>query len=301
MMIRSTGLFALVSLLAAHSALAQIQIEKRRPAPPAGEVTIENDFGSLAVHGWEDKEVLVRGTLAPGAEGLDLDSDKQEVSVRVDVPENWFSSADDDSAFGSHLEIFAPLGSTLYVESVNADISVDGFRGGVEITTVNGTVSLSGPAREVEIDTMTGRVDVAVEGAPIDIESISGPVFVKGARGEVRVVSVSAPVEVQGSRLSSTEVETTTGAVVLRGSLAAKGEVNIETFSGMVTLVLPAAVKASFDLTSFSGQIRSVLGGGTPKLRERFSPYTRLRFATGLDGFEVNVSTHDADIVIETE
>ena len=300
-MIRITSLLACLALILAGSAGAQIQVEKRRPAPKNGEIDVENAFGSLVVHGWENDEVLVRGTLAAGAEGLYLDSDQEGAYVSVEVPDNWFHISGDDSAYGSHLEVFAPAGSIVFVESVNGDITVEGFHGEVEISTVNGEIRLSGPAREVDIETMTGRVEVAVEGAPVEVESISGPVIVSGVRQELAVQTVSAPVEIQGFDLASVEVETTTGSVTLRGSLAADGEVEIETFSGMVTLVLPAAVKARFELESFSGEIRSAFGAGTPDSSERFSPYKRLRFSTGLEGFTVSVNTHDADIVIETE
>jgi hypothetical protein len=301
-MTRTSSLLCVLGLLASMApAAAQVQVEKRRPAPAAGELSIDNDFGSVVVHAWDQQEVLVRGVLAAGAEGLDFDGDKEGVEIGVEVPSYWFHVTDSDAAFRSNLEVFAPVGSSVRVESVNADITVDGFKGEIDLRTVNGRIQLTGPARDVEIETMTGAVDVSVAGAPIDVTSISGPVILVGARGEVDVETVSAPVSATADILSSARIKTITGAVSLRGALTAKGRIDVETFSGTVTLTLPKNVKSHFELQSFSGEIRSALGPGTPDASERFSPYRRQIFATGLNESEVKVNTHDADIVVEVE
>lgn len=294
-------LYALGLLVVLPPLFGQVQVEKRRPAPAAGEISIDNDFGSITVRAWDQQEVLVRGVLAAGAEGLDFDGDKEGVDIGVSVPSHWFHVSDNDAVFRSHLEVFAPVGSSIWVESVNADVTLEGFRGEVDVETINGRIQVSGPAREVDVETMTGTVQVSVAGAPVEVTSISGAVVVVGARGELEVETVSAPVEVTGTALTSAQIQTTTGTVSLRGSLTAKGQIEIETFSGAVALTLPKDVKAHFELQSFSGEIRSALGAGTPDAGERFSPYRRQVFATGINEAEVRVSTHDADIVVEVE
>lgn len=290
----------LVSLALARPAAGQVQVEKRRPAPKTGEVTVRNDFGSVVLRAWDNAEVLVSGTLAAGAEGLSFDTDDDGTWVGVEVPESWFHASDDDTPYRSTLEIRAPVGYRVDVETVNAEVVVEGFRGSVDVETVNGAVTIRGPVAKVDVETMTGRVEVAAAGAPMEVESISGPVILSGVRDEVTVESVSAPVEIRGRQLRSVDVVTTTGSVMLRGSLAADGGVEIRTFAGDVTLVLPPTVRAHFELETFSGEIRSALGAGTPDAGERFVPFRRRRFSTGLDGMEVEVRTHDADIVIET-
>ncbi len=293
-------LFLALVVCAAQPAASQVQIEKSRPAPEAGKLSVRNDFGSVVVRAWDRSEVVVRGTLAAGAEELSFDSDSEGTWISVRVPDSWFHTSDDDTPYRSVLEIQAPMGSHVEVESVNADVTIEGFRGEIEVETVNGDIGVRGPAREVEVETMTGRVEVAAAGAPMEVDSISGPVVLSGARDEVSVETVSATVEIRGSDLHSVDVETTTGSVVLAGSLTTDGNVEIRTFSGQVTLVLPKDVRARFELETFSGEIRSSLGAGTPDAGERFVPFRRRRFSTGLDGMEVQVRTHDADIVLET-
>ncbi|MEZ5313726.1 MAG: DUF4097 family beta strand repeat-containing protein [Thermoanaerobaculia bacterium] len=220
---------------------AQVEIDRRRPAPARGEVRVESDFGAITVRGWERNEVQVRGTVAAGAESFDLDGDKEGVSISVDVPDAWMQASAEDPAFRSTLEVMVPAGSRIDLESVNAIVAVEGVTGRVEIRTVNGPVRVAGAPAAVEIETMTGAIEVHALAAPMEIESISGTVVVEGATGEVRIKTVSGQVSVAGKGVAALEVSTTTGPVDFTGSLARRGEIDIETFSSPVALHLPAA------------------------------------------------------------
>ena len=300
--IRTITAAAIGAGLLTAPATSQVQIEKRRPAPVSGWVSIDNSFGSIVVKAWENPEVLVRGELAPGAEGLDLDGDEDGVDIDVDVPDAWFYASDDDSEYRSHLTIFAPSGNHVWVESLNASIEIDGFRGEVEIESVNGSVTVNGSPISVEIESMTGGIEVNATGAPMSIESISGDVVIQGAAREVEVETVSGGVTVTGNDLESVQIETTSGNIEFRGGICPAGEkdgdVEITTFSGTVDLLLEPSVKARFELSTFSGEIHNEIGPRS-LTTERFRPYKKLRFSTGLDDCEVMVKTHDADISLK--
>lgn len=286
-------------LLASASTLAaQVEIERRLPAPAKGRVWIENPFGAVVVRAHDKAEVAVRGTLAAGAEELGFDVDKEGASIDVDVPEAWFHAPGEEPSFRSMLEVTVPVGSTVDVETVNATVEIGGVTGEIEVTTVNGAVKIDAPTRGVEVETMTGAVDVRALQAPMSIRTVSGAVTVAGATGEIRIESVSGRVEVAGASVAALEVETTTGPVVFKGTLARAGEMKIQTFSSPVAIELPRGVRTAFDLTTFAGKIQSDFCAGTPVVRDRFEPYRQLRCSTGPEGFEIEVRTHDADITI---
>lgn len=284
--------------LVAGAADAQTQIERRRPAGARGEVDVDNDFGSVTVRGWERGEVLVRGTLAAGAEGLSFDGEREGVSISVEVPEEWMHASGEEPAFRSILEVFVPAGSSVSVSTVNAEAVVEDVGGSVNVTTVNGAVRIASPASSVEVETMTGAVSVRSSAREVSVGSISGAVGVEGATGSVRIETVSGPVAVRGAGLSSLQVESTTGEVTLGGTFAATGEVEVESFSSPVRLALPPGLRASFDLRTFGGEIRSHVCAGTPLTRERFEPFRQLRCSTGSEELEIAVTTHDGDITI---
>ena len=292
---------ALFALTLASAAAAQVEIDRRRPAPAHGELRVSSAFGTVTVKAWERNEVAVKGQLAAGAEGFDLDGDKEGTEVSVSVPEAWLHAAGEDAAFRTTLEIMAPRGSRVGVETVNAAVGVEGFGGHVEVQTVNGGVRVAAPGGEVEVETMTGAVEVTAQGAAMDVRTISGAVTLAGASGEVEVETVSGDVAVGGAEVSSLRVKTTTGGVTFHGAPARKGGVEVETFSGPVRLVLPKATKATFRLQTFGGGIHSDFCAGTPVTRERFEPFRQLHCSTGPDDFEIHVETHNADIQLVAE
>ncbi len=296
----ATLLVALGVALAAPCG-AQVEIDRRRPAPARGELSVSSAFGSIVIKAWERNEVAVRGQIAAGAEGFDLDGDKEGTQVSVNVPEAWLHAPGEDAAFRSTLEISAPAGSRIAVDTVNAAVVVEGFSGHVEATSVNGSVRVSGPLHEVEIETMTGAVEVAAQASAIRVRTISGAVTLAGAAREVEVETVSGGVDVSGGALSSLQIKTTTGPVTFRGSLARQGSIEIETFSSPVQIFLPKASRAVFRVQTFGGKIQSDFCSGTPVVRERFEPFRQLRCSTGPEDFEIDVRTHDADIKIAAE
>ena len=299
--IRIALITAALAGLLSPPARGQVEIDRRRPAPARGELSVSSAFGSIVVKAWDRNEIAVRGQIAAGAESFDFDGDKEGTQISVSVPEAWLHAPGEDAAFRSTLEISAPAGSRISIETVNATVAVDGFTGRVEASSVNGAVHVGGAASEIEIETMTGTVDVAAQSAPMHVKTISGAVTLLGATGEVEVETVSGGVEMAGANLTSLQVKTTTGGVTLRGSLARQGGVEIETFSGPVQLFLPKATRAVFRVQTFGGKIQSDFCSGTPVVRERFEPFRQLRCSTGPDDFEIDVNTHDADIKIAAE
>ncbi len=290
------GAAVLAALLAASGpAAAQVQIEKSRPAPAAGRVRIENSFGTVKVAGWDRNEVSVTGRLAPGAEQLDLSGDKESVGIDVDTPESWLYDSDDDTEYRTQLEIRVPMKSSLEIETLNASVTIENVSGEIDVESVNGSVTISGSPATVEIDTMTGSVTVTAQAAEMAVSTVSGKISLKGASHSVRVESVSGAVEVSGQSLNDVEIETTAGDVRFDGSFGREGAFKIETFSGNVDLLLPHNAAARFHLVTFNGQIENE-AGPRPRRDGRFNPYQEVRFSTGLDDYEVSVSTYSGNI-----
>jgi len=300
-MIRAATTVVTLALALAAPAAAQVELDRQRAAPPKGEVEIENAFGSVVVQVWDRAEVQVRGTLAAGVEDFDFDADKDGTSIDVDVPDAWIHATGEDPAFRSSLVVTVPVGSRLSIRTINASVAVEGVTGSVDVETVNGTVRVSAPAPEIEIETMTGNVEAHGRATAMQIETISGAITATGVSGEARLETVSGKIDVAGAGVAELRVKSTTGPVTFRGGVGRRGGVQIETFSSPVRLVLPRATRATFKLESFAGEIQSEFCAGTPVTREPFEPFHRLRCSTGLDDYEIEVRTHDADITVAAE
>ncbi len=289
------GSTLLAFVLLAPATLAQVQIDKRRPAPAEAEIGIQNDFGTITVIGWEQNEVQVTGVLAPGAEGLEFDGGEGEIWISVENPESWLYGLDDDTEYKSRIEVHVPRGSSLRVESLNATIIVTDVNGELELATSNGAINVSGDPYSVDAESMTGDIDIQARSAEVEVESISGLVKVRGATREVTVRTLSGDIDVAGEKLAGVQLESTTGNVLLAATLTDEGEIELETFSGNVVLALTPGVKARFEILTFAGEINSELGP-KPGRDGRFDPYKKLTFSTGFNDYTISVETYDGNI-----
>jgi len=285
----------LMIAMGAGAATAQVQIDKRRPASPTGQVQIRNSFGSLKVIGTDAKEVAVTGRLAAGAEGLEFDGDRQEISIDVGTPEAWSYGSEDDTDFRSDLEVRVPKMSNVEIETLNAPITVSGIDGTLSVETVNGVVVISGNPRSVTIKGVTGRVEVSAASAEMQVENVSGPVVLKGAGRNTGVTTTSGAIDVSGKDFERVELKSTAGDIRYEGNFRGDGGIAIENFSGNVQLSVPAEAAARFKLSTFSGVIDSAMGPKATKNARR-SPYMELRFSTAETDFDVTVETYSGNI-----
>jgi DUF4097 and DUF4098 domain-containing protein YvlB len=294
---RTYAIVLLAIGMAATPAAAQIQIDKRMPAPPAAEVDIESPFGTVVVVGWDEAAVAVTGRLAPGVEELEFDVDEDGTSISVEVPEFWYYDSDDDTEYQSHIEIRVPRMSSLDIETLNASVTITGIQGTVEVETVNGAVEVQGEPPAVEIESVTGSVVVTAAAAEMDIETISGSITLRGAARDVGISTLSGAVHVEGLDFEEVDIESTAGDVTFEGIVGSEGGVEIETFSGNVELALPGDVMARFEFTTFGGEIQSDIGP-RPRRDGRFQPYQELKFATGFNEFDISVETFNGNITL---
>jgi hypothetical protein len=301
-------------LLAWVPAAAQVQIDKHR-AVPAGEtvVRISNAFGRISVTAWDKSDVWVKGTVAAGAEGLDMESGPSDdwddedddrpkkkvrrtaVEISVSVPDSWTFESDDDTDYRSTLDVYVPRGSWLEIETTNAPVTTSGTTGPISIETVNGTVKVAGGGRDVELKSLTGDVEYVGTANSIGAETVSGAVHVDVQTAKVQVRTVKGAITVRGKTLPEVGIETTAGNVSIEGGTGTEGSWSIETFSGNVNLVFPQGASGHFRCKTAEGPITSNVGP-KPRRPERFQPFRVLEFRTGSGEAEVEIETFSGAI-----
>ncbi|MDD5564822.1 MAG: DUF4097 family beta strand repeat-containing protein [Thermoanaerobaculaceae bacterium] len=276
-MMKRVGLSVMALAVVVLPAMAQQKLDERRPASKDGVVEVQNVSGSVKVTGWDRDEVAVTGTLGRGSERLEFTGTGVRTEVRVVLPH--FAHHVD----GSDLEIKVPAGSRVEVNTVSADIGVDGVAGPVRLESVSGRVTVGGAPREFEAKTVSGGIEIAAAGAPGRASSVSGAVALKGVNGSVEASSVSGAVSVTGDAVSRAELQTTSGDIRFEAGLASGGRLDAKTVSGSVVLLLPAATAADFDVTTFSGNITNEFGPQAKRTSE-YGPGKELSFSTGAGG-----------------
>ena len=273
-------------------AIAGRDEEKRVPADPDGQVRITNSSGSVRVIGWDRAEVEVKAELGAGVERLDVVDENGDVRIEVVLPSFSIRNGSAD------LVVHVPVDSQLEVTAVSAEIKVTHVSGRTRLKSVSGDVVASISSTEVEMQSVSG--DVAVNGGGASgnaqLKSVSGDVSIKAFAGSLDAASVSGDVVVNMERLRDLHLRSTSGDVVVSGSLDAGARIEAESVSGDVKLGLPAREGFVSDIETFSGDIGGCFSKQVTRASER-GPGKRLYLTEGNGDARIRVKSFSGDIV----
>ena len=285
-------LFAAAALLAASPAVrAGTPINERAAANPAGSVEVSNVAGTVRVIGWDRNEVEVTGELGVGAEKLEFAVADKVTRIKVIRPSKTSNVEDTD------LVVRVPAASRLSVNTVSADIEVQGLLGAQRLQSVSAEISTAAAGEDVECKSVSG--DVTVNGSfkkgLLTITTVSGDATALRVAGEVNANTVSGDITLGLGETNRSRVRSTSGDLTMAALLAADGKLDAESISGDVRLELVGAVDAEFDLSSFNGEIRNCFGPKAVSTSE-YAPGKELRFRDGQGTALVRIKTMNGDI-----
>jgi len=287
-------LFAAAALLAASPAVrAGTPINERAAADPAGSVEVSNVAGTVRVIGWDRNEVEVTGELGVGAEKLEFAVADKVTRIKVIRPSKTSNVEDTD------LVVRVPAASRLSVNTVSADIEVQGLLGAQRLQSVSAEISTAAAGEDVECKSVSG--DVTVNGSfkkgLLTITTVSGDATALRVAGEVNANTVSGDITLGLGETNRSRVRSTSGDLTMAALLAADGKLDAESISGDVRLELVGAVDAEFDLSSFNGEIRNCFGPKAVSTSE-YAPGKELRFREGQGTALVRIKTMNGDISV---
>lgn len=289
---------ALLSCLVAP-AFAATPINQTRPLDARGKVEIENIKGRIEVRAWNRNEVQITGSLGQGVEKLVVEGDRDHLEVKVQYPERggWGRN---DRTEPTTLLLKVPLQADLEIESVSADVDVDGVAPReLQIDSVSGDIVVAGAPGEASIESVSGSQRLTLNsGGKVDAQSVSGDIVLRGKLGgEVDMETVSGQMSLDsgGQALRHLSLGSVSGDASARVGLASGGEIKAETVSGSVRLRLPKALSARVSAESFSGDLEAP---GARVTKEEFGPGSSLQTRYGSGAGEIRVETFSGDMVL---
>ncbi len=301
---RNLLLVCLVTIPLASQAAEQ-RIEERRSVAADAQIEVGNVRGRIEIQGWDRDEVEVTGTLGDGVKGLIIEGDQRRLEVRVDYPNKnggggWFGWWGSESAGDSVLIVKLPHRASLEVESVSADVQVEGVGGSrMQIESVSGAVSMSGEPATLEVGTVSGSQQIESSAREVRMETVSGRVSLRGtAPDRLRAESVSGDIVLQLESIAgSVNAESVSGDLNV-GTAALAGRIQLESMSGSVEVSLPRGSSARLHASSFSGSIESDAGEVE---RRRYGPGASLEHVLGKGDADVSVETFSGRIRIHLD
>lgn len=277
----------LLAVTVVSTAKAGTDVEENRPVSPDARIQVDNTAGTIRVSGWDKPEVEIRGELGDRVDELEIAEISGGLRIRVHNQNN-LRRIDE-----SHLRLQVPIGASLELDSISADMQVEGLdNSSIVANSVSGDIEINARTGHLEAESVSGDVIFTGLTPRVTVETVSGEINVQGASGEVRVTTVSGDLLLQGGEVTSGRFETVSGDLEADLQVADGGRLSADSMSGDVTILLPASQQAEFSAQTYSGDIRTDFGTVS---REKSGPGRSLEFTEGNNGAVIRIESFSGD------
>jgi len=281
---------ALLGMFSATTAVAAA-INESMDAAAEGIVSISNIAGSVEVQGWSRNQVEISGDLGSDVEELIFERDGDEIEIKVKTRRGNSHDVESD------LVVKVPLGSSLEVSTVSADIDVAGLAGEQSLESVSGDITTEAFASDIEVNSVSGDLEVEGDDKTMRsmLSSVSGDIDTDHLAGEIGVESVSGDLVVVSGVFDRASMDTVNGDIVFHAQLLNDGRLDVETVNGSVDIEFAGEVSARFDIETFNGDIRNCFGPKAVRVSE-YGPGYELKFTEGGGSGRVTIETLNGDL-----
>lgn len=243
----------MLALLVAAPVAAQQKVDLRRAVASNVYVRVNGAYASLRVVGWEKDSLVMTGSLPRGARfepgiGSGSDGPIKGAKFYIEPP------AQGGGATGT-LELFVPVGATVWAKAGNARIDVSGIGGSLDLNLVGGAITVNGTPRELNVESMDGSVDVTGTPAWMRVKTATGDINVRGGSPDAGFTTVGGNIVLRDGSYERIRVEAVTGNVTFGSALGRAGSLTIDSHSGTIDLVLPLRPSIDIDATTIAGTI----------------------------------------------
>jgi len=297
----SIPFFGVALLVGTGAALAGSPISETRSVDATARIDISNVRGSVTISGWDQNRVEITGTLGTGSKGLSVTGEGPRLVVKVEAPEQsgWFNWGSSSRMEDSILDIRVPREAELKIETVSAEVSVNGTAGRLlDVDSVSGKIRLDSTARELEIGSISGTIEISGKGERAHVETVSGDIDMRSNRDKLKLETVSGNITVATASYREFSGSSVSGDISLTGSPTADARLDVDTMSGDIRVDFPTSVSARVSAETFSGRIRSDFGTVD---EPEHGPGRSLDATVGSGGARVTIETFSGDINIRRE
>lgn len=162
----SAFLLAATALVATAHASVTEKFSQTYPLNADGVVSLDSINGRVEIVGWEKNEVSVEAEkIASEDDGLQriqivIDASPDRVAIKTKHEKKWFSLSFKRAEVRYKLHVPATA-SLRKIDVVNADVTVRGVQGYVDLDSVNGSIDAEGLTAGGRFDTVNGSIRAA--------------------------------------------------------------------------------------------------------------------------------------------
>ncbi len=235
-----------IALLLGASLAAQPPVDTTLSVGRGSRLRVEVRDGRVDIGTWDRDEVRVV------AEG-----DERDVSVRGGGSSVYVEAEPRSHDRENRYRITVPVWMDARVETRQADVTVDGVQGAVDVNSVGGSIDVRGARNSVDLETVQGSIRVRDVRGRVNAENVGQGIELDDVQGDVSVVSVNGGIELRRVDSGSVEAETVNGGVLLEGRIRPSGYYHLTSHNGEVRLVVPEQPDAEVTVSTFNGAFDS--------------------------------------------
>lgn len=281
------------ALLFPLSGLSAGSLNEMREMAADGSVVVENIAGSVELSVWDEAKIEIKGELGDDVKEVEISESQKGIHVRV------IHKADIKHVDDTDLYLRIPVAASVEVESVSADVDVNGSAGeSIVVNTVSGDVEALASPQRLEIRSVSGDVEFEGSSSRSAVETVSGEISLNGVSGEINVSTVSGDVSLVADEAGRARFESVSGDMKLKLAVSDGGRLTCDSMSGDLVLRLPASQQASFTAQSYSGDIRSDFGKAISGSR---GPGSTLEYHEGDNGATIRLESFSGDVHIRRQ
>ena len=268
-------------------------LDETRDMAADGHVLVENLAGSVEVTVWNEERIEIKGELGDNVEEVEISATDNGIQIRV-RNEKQRHNVD-----GTDLYLRVPLAASIEVETISADIDINGSEGeSIVLHTVSGDLEAQASPRRLEIQSVSGEVEFEGSISRSSVETVSGDITLGGVHGEIEISTVSGDVSLFAEEVDRGQFESVSGDMKLDLSINDNGRLASESMSGTLDLRLPAAQQAGFVVQTYSGDISSDFGESAKVSK---GPGSALKYHEGKNGALIRLESFSGDIHIRRQ
>lgn len=231
---RASTVIIAITLVAATAAFAQIHKEYRYTVGPHAAVTVNNQYGPIAVTPVGGSQVIVNAVLHSNR----VEIDQSQSGNRVDLVSHVLPGATPDSAQVDY-QLQVPAGVSLILHSSTGPLSADGMRS---------DLTLEGATAQVQVRD--------VSDAHVHIRTLSGPIMLANINdGHVEITSVQGDVTLQEVDGPLVQVNCSSGRILYDGDFGSGGQYTLMTHSGDIEATVPSYAAIDVSARSLRGHV----------------------------------------------
>ncbi len=269
------------------------EVERSLDAASDGHVDVSNISGSVTIKGWSRDQVEVTGELGRNVEELILQRDGDRVTIKVKVPRKGGRGIESD------LHIKVPVGSSINVGTVSADIEVMKLRGDQKLQSVSGDIDTETEGADISAEVVSGDIEIRGTGrdAETRVGAVSGDLMLVRVAGVVEGGTVTGDMIVDDGSFDRANMHTVNGEILFNSELRKGGKLSAEAVNGTIDLKFAGEVSARFEFDTLNGDIENCFG---PKAKRtsKYTPGWSLNFQEGGGDGTVSASTVNGDIIV---